>query len=359
MTVTGIAMIAAGLATLVCFWKALCAGTPRRRGPRPTKRRAGRTGAIEAARRLELASGPAHHRQSLTAAEPGVRVPTRVARDGSAVRAVALLPAQAGSPDISGGHLTSAAYDSGLVEVQTPHDARRRRRRGRTGTGRTGITGTSAERDDDERSGLASIGLADEESPEPEHRDVERHDARDPEHGYSARSEGHRGDDVPSDAGDATDDHPSTSDDPPSDVDVVDRGVRLRYRTEPDMPTGNYWMPVPETAYANLHDPRYGWPRSDGDPVGESEPTAVVPLWPPARPSDRIELPRTWSYDSHVDRDAVERWLRADRDGRAGWGGGNNPAEHAEPRQRPRPRPNPAAEMRSTVYVSRHAAEQS
>jgi hypothetical protein len=35
------------------------------------------------------------------------------------------------------------------------------------------------------------------------------------------------------------------------------------------------------------------------------------------------------------------------------------PSVEAEPRRRPRPRPNPHAEARSTVYVSRHAAEPS
>jgi hypothetical protein len=171
------------------------------------------------------------------------------------------------------------------------------------------------------------------------------------------------------------------------DADVAGSDVEPRGAGEFDPPTGDYWMPVPESAYADLDSAGYGCPsRTDRDRAVESEPTAVVPTWPPARPFDRIELPRTWSDGSgrkpralreatgrrwdeadrnvsrrrgpHPDEEAADRyWDQLDRDGRDGWRRNHGPEDErlalraVEPPRRPRPRPNP------TVYVSRHAAE--
>ena len=139
--------------------------------------------------------------------------------------------------------------------------------------------------------------------------------------------------------------------------DRVDGWVRPQYGT-PEGPTGDYWKPVPHGAYTE-DSSAYGWPvpverlpaargyPAPGDgAIEESEPTAVVPQWPPARSSDRIDLPRTWS---------VRRW-DAETHSRDGW----RPGTVAEvARRRPSPRPNAGSEVRSTVYVSRHAADPS
>ncbi len=146
----------------------------------------------------------------------------------------------------------------------------------------------------------------------------------------------------------------------------------------------------------------------------EPEPTGVLPQWPPAQPSGTIEVPRRWSSARRRPLTGEEApWLEADRDGRDGWeraGGppldapdwtgdwsdapepqraygpedsdswpvsrpvepkrrrGRRKAEDTthlipavsekEPRRRPRPRPGPDGEAHSTVYRSRHAADQ-
>ncbi|MFI5496483.1 hypothetical protein [Actinoplanes sp. NPDC051859] len=77
---------------------------------------------------------------------------------------------------------------------------------------------------------------------------------------------------------------------PPPHGDRVDGWVRPQYRDEPV--SGDYWKPVPDTAY--------GWPvpverippvpptaAADLIPDVESEPTALVQQWPPALPADR------------------------------------------------------------------------
>ena len=140
--------------------------------------------------------------------------------------------------------------------------------------------------------------------------------------------------------------------------DRVDGWVRPQYGI-PDGPSGDYWKPVPSDYTEDSS--AYGWPvpverlpaapaypaPAEGfGPIEESEPTALVPQWPPARPSDRLDMPRTWS---------VRRW-DADTNSRDVW----RPGNVAEvPRRRPSPRPHAGAEARSTVYVSRHAAEPS
>jgi hypothetical protein len=310
MTATGIALIAGGLATLIGFRRVLWPG----RGA--TARRPARIRGIEAARR------PARRRAIEAARRPELRPGPA---DG---RPSALLPAQASAPDISGAHLASTT---------APEAAGRIRRHGRGG--RAGLAGPDVQQDEDERAGLASIGLADEEAPE------------------SAEDDVHEYDEPPEQDG-------------PEDVDDADSAAG-RSGGESDPPTGDYWMPVPESAYADLDR----WPvRGDRDPAG-SQPTAIVPVWPPARPFDRIELPRTWSEGAgpnprplretagrgrQVNEEVVVRhWEQLDWDGRDGWRRSSGPEDHpdAAPRRRPRPRPNPAAEARSTVYVSRHAAE--
>jgi hypothetical protein len=97
----------------------------------------------------------------------------------------------------------------------------------------------------------------------------------------------------------------------------------------------------------------------DQDPAGESEPTAVVPTWPPARPFDRVEPPRTSPEEPraragrHQAGDvAGQHWKQLDRDGRDGWRRGHGSDEGEDPAlRRPQPRPDPAG------YVSRHAAD--
>ena len=259
MTATGIALIAGGLATLICFGKLLWSGQGRRRGRAGTKRRAARTRAIEGSRQTEPVA------------------------------------------DIG--------------------------------------------REEDERAGLASIGLADEESTGSDEDEFQQFD----------------------ESADPVLDH--------VDADAIPSGRA----EEPDPPTGDYWMPVPHSAYADLDSAGYALPVRDGrDPAAESEPTAIVPLWPPARPSDRIGMPRNWSEGPRLNRrtlretagrrqhradDAGGHWDQLDRNGRDSWWRHSGPEDErlalpgAQPRRRPRPRPNPAAEARSTVYVSRHAAE--
>jgi hypothetical protein len=219
-------------------------------------------------------------------------------------------------------------------------------------------------------------------------------------------------------------------------ADRVEGWVRPRY--DRDIRSGDYWTPIPESDYAELDSSGYGWPvpverlravpRDDEraahtERAEDAEPTAVVPQWPPAKPSARIELPRTWSRTDAPSRrrlrdddlindrsEPIDSWVQADRDGRDGWqrasaakdrGDRQHPPDpedradrqarrstalrrrggaaatefipvvgdstqvmppvtaDGEPRRRPRPRPNPEAEARSTVYVSRHAAEPS
>lgn len=127
--------------------------------------------------------------------------------------------------------------------------------------------------------------------------------------------------------------------------DRIDGWVRPQYRDEPE--SGEYWTPVPESSYT---DAGYGWPvpverlppvpayppqSGFEGPIDPAVPTALVPVWPPAEPSGRIELPRTWTPRNRKEQ-ADDR-------------------EPAPPRRRPRPRTDDPD--RSTVYRSRHAAD--
>ncbi|PRY28331.1 hypothetical protein [Pseudosporangium ferrugineum] len=100
--------------------------------------------------------------------------------------------------------------------------------------------------------------------------------------------------------------------------DRVEGWVRPQYRDEPV--SGDYWTPVPDAGY--------GWPvpveripevppyaSAEGfDPAPESEPTAVVPQWPPARPDARIGTPRAGSPDN----DHPDAGTRRDDEARRG-----------------------------------------
>jgi hypothetical protein len=172
--------------------------------------------------------------------------------------------------------------------------------------------------------------------------------------------------------------------------DRVDGWVRPRYQDDDiDLSiSGEYWTPVPQTAYDR---PGYGWPVPverlpavptypphegfDADPeVERAAPTAVVPQWPPAQPSGRIELPRSWSTRDRKDDDEPSPPRQAALGRRPSRSERRRTADSTEllpsvddqgqtsgeaPRQdrRPRPRPRPSQPERSTVYRSRHAAD--
>jgi hypothetical protein len=219
------------------------------------------------------------------------------------------------------------------------------------------------------------------------------------------------------------------------DGDRVDGWVRPDYHDQRDI-TGDYWTPVPDGEY---DESGYGWPvpverlpavpphppASGFDLPPVNEPTAVVPQWPPARPSGRIEAPRAWrGADEEPRREGGKedrRWAERDRQSPPRWplepadpeprdGGGSRrrhamtieraepadqpawsrlgqrrrvspvtehipavadstqmlpsvdglvaePAAAERPRSRPRPRPRPQPVDKSTVYVSKHAAD--
>jgi hypothetical protein len=130
--------------------------------------------------------------------------------------------------------------------------------------------------------------------------------------------------------------------------DRVDGWIRPQYADQPNSPAGDYWTPAPDSAYADLDSAGYGWPVPierlpavpwyppasgfDVDPIEEAEPTAVVPQWPPAQPSNRIELPRAWSATGPMNRRPLDsvtarRWAEADDDGRDGWRRNRGPEE--------------------------------
>ncbi len=169
--------------------------------------------------------------------------------------------------------------------------------------------------------------------------------------------------------------------------DRVDGWVRPRHQDDDiDLSiSGEYWTPVPRPAY---DDAGYGWPVPverlpavppypplsgfDVEPgVGQAEPTAVVPQWPPAQPSGRIELPRRWAARDRKEGDEdgerlpviARRPSRSERR-RAATDATEllPPVDDAvdgasRPERRPRPRPRPGQPERSTVYRSRHAAD--
>ncbi|MCU7726698.1 hypothetical protein ODJ79_23450 [Actinoplanes sp. KI2] len=190
--------------------------------------------------------------------------------------------------------------------------------------------------DEDDQGGLASIGFSDDEDPAmPVEAD---------------------GGDVAENDEPAPPPLPSPASPPPDRYgDRIEGWVRPRYQDPPDEPRpGEYWTPIPVDLAGDAEPSAkgYGWPRPverlpavpDYEPatgfdlIPISEPTGLLPTWPPA--DDRtglIDLPRSWS--------------------------GRNEKRLAKPEpRRPRPRPRPDPEQPSdpsTVYVSRHAADPS
>jgi hypothetical protein len=181
--------------------------------------------------------------------------------------------------------------------------------------------------------------------------------------------------------------------------DRVEGWVRPEYRNQAEEPRpGEYWTPIP-VGLDDDPEPSakgYGWPapverlpavpsyqtatRFDLLPL--SEPTEVVPAWRDGREDGkgRISLPRSWASRNEKpsrrekpagpEPDGVAKGgakggvnYGADNSGKgsADDGGKGREKGGAEPeggRRRPRPRPRPDAGVdRSTVYVSRHAAE--
>ncbi|MEU8229484.1 hypothetical protein AB0C12_07740 [Actinoplanes sp. NPDC048967] len=108
--------------------------------------------------------------------------------------------------------------------------------------------------------------------------------------------------------------------------DRVEGWVRPEYPDEPV--AGEYWTPAPVGSY----EAEYGWPTpverlpevppyppSSGFDVPveiETEPTRPVLQWPPARPDDRIELPRSRSHRGGETGPAFR--TAVDRDGPVG-----------------------------------------
>jgi hypothetical protein len=160
--------------------------------------------------------------------------------------------------------------------------------------------------------------------------------------------------------------------------DRVDGWIRPEYHDDPaEPPSGEYWTPLPmEGLDLPDADPEpsargYGWPTPverlpavpdyepatgfDLTPV-ESEPTELVPTWPPMPDEERrVRLPRSWA--SRDTKPADNRFLdndarRPDTDQRF-----QPPSAEPTPRRRPRPRPRPAATNQDNFYVSRHAAD--
>ncbi|MEU4421962.1 hypothetical protein AB0F81_15160 [Actinoplanes sp. NPDC024001] len=168
-------------------------------------------------------------------------------------------------------------------------------------------------------SGLASIGLADEDPEPAEEREVaEEHE----EHEHY-------------------EEHEEYEEAPEPVVDRIEGWVRPSYRDLDDRPpAGDYWTPVPDDLYADPEPSArgYGWPVPverlppvpsyepatgfDLTPVQAAEPTTLVPTWPPDDQERRIRLPRSWATRDEKDR--------------------------------PRPRPRP--DRRAEPYVSRHSA---
>ena len=168
--------------------------------------------------------------------------------------------------------------------------------------------------------------------------------------------------------------------------DRVDGWVRPRYQDDDiDLSiSGEYWTPAPRGGYDDGSG--YGWPvpverlaavppEPGLDPQLDLElaaPTAVVPQWPPAQPSGRIELPRSWAARDRKDGepdDAGERppamarrpsrseRRRASTDATELLPSVDDAEGAPRPERRPRPRPRPSQPERSTVYRSRHAAD--
>ena len=285
MTAAGLALIAGGLATLISFRSVLFGGEGRERRSRPR--------AIEAPRQR-------------------------------------------------------AALPAGVVD--NPPEEARGGRRGRrralvTDSGGRGMPVRPRRSDEDERGGLASIGLADDEDELA--GDIYACAEADEEKALDEADEDQTEDDeyAEDEEDEEIDPEPQRAD---RYADRVEGWVRPEHRDPTSEPRpGEYWTPIP-VDLAGDHEPSakgYGWPlpverlpavpdyepATGFDLIPISEPTEVVPTWPvnDDRPG-RIRLPRSWST--------------------------RNEKTPPTGRRRPRPHPHPPTDH-STVYVSRHAAD--
>ena len=216
------------------------------------------------------------------------------------------------------------------------------------------------------RYGLASIGLADDEDAALDDGAVLELDGRDRVFHEAGDDPGFRADEVSTTAsapdGDGAERadpaNPIKAREPGAIGDRVNDWVRPQYRELPKL-AGAYWTPPPEAAqYAEP----YGWPvpverlpavldyepATGLDLVPASEPTAVVPQWPPAN----RERQHTWTEPGEKERHPQRRAVMIRRTRRSEPIQAQPSAEDEAQDPRPRPRPRP-----STVYVSRHAAE--
>jgi hypothetical protein len=401
ITAAGLALIAGGIAVLIGFRHALLGREPSaaagpRAGSAPSRSGLRERGVRAHAGRADF-SAPGQlrarrRRQALTAAAP--------AAVALAVAPPPIAPPAPPEPLEAPPVLPEADPESGDdVPETTGRRARRRARRRDDAPDDLGAEPAGAD-DDEGPGGLAALGLADDEPvvpveavPEPEEpaADVVA------EAGFEAGAED-AGDESPAvDFGfrdDDADDEPATGTlaalgmapavesepvpVPRRDGDRIAGWVRPLYDDEPV--AGEYWTPVPET----LQPPAsYGWPvpverlpevppyppQSGFDPYDQdvdaaAEPTRAVPQWPPAKPSGRIELPRSWASRNQQPRSGEDG--EADRPRRRSPVRRRvpNPDTQALPAvtdteqsRRPRPRPRPGPSDRSNVYRSRHAAD--
>jgi hypothetical protein len=395
MTAAGIAFIAGGIATLICLRSVLFgrAKQPEGRGEQPEARgrqRAGRGKQSQGRPKPPEGRGPRGKRPEGRGTQrererPAAERPRR-SPSGERTRTAGRPP-----PDFSG--LTDMALTA-TADLDLP-TARR------AAPQEWPLTPRQTRRHGDLSGGLASIGLADEEIDHAGYvPGVETHPTpADEEIGSS-----HDDDLVEVVAEEPAPTHrvapaepeteplvtPGDEESRPIPVRRVDRSdraygdrvagwVRPEYHDDPvGPPSGEYWTPVPlEGLGLDLpeDDPEpsargYGWPTPverlpavpdyepatgfDLAPVA-TEPTELVPTWPPLPDDRRIQLPRTWA--SRDAKPSGNRFLENEPRRPAPDDAGQRfRAPTGEPeRRRPRPRPRPANP--DNVYVSRHAAD--
>jgi hypothetical protein len=428
MTAAGIALIAGGIATLIGFRHALRGGDARRAARRPREIEARRVAVSTAAVQVrgDVAQLQAPRRRRALAAGPAGRS-ARAASRSQAVRAKAV--ADPGGDGYTGSLASIGLgddYSDSLASIGLADDEEQAHENGLGDEERSGEVTEQEERLEEDDNDLLEAALTAADGPAADRHEIAP--ARD--HGPAADLD----DDGPVEecavqpvAPPAAGRRAARSE---RYGDRVDGWVRPEYR-EADL-TGQYWTPVPESAYA---DEAYGWPvpverlpevppyppASGFDvPVEVHEQTRVVPQWPPAKPSDRLELSRGWGDRNPRNGEAVSRWAAQDHnvtgmdwpvdddaagdpdqpqwarrpavmirrgaaeDGEPPVGGRErtrrriSPSVEAVPAlgdstqmlppmdgpgdggvRRPRPRPRPAHPDRSTVYVSKHAADPS
>lgn len=396
MTAAGIALIAGGLATLIGFRHALWGGDQRQpREPRAIE--APRRAAALTAGTASAAPGSVRSAAPPAAALPAPRVPRRRRAPASATARDAETNRPMRASDESAGHEQQREKPTGHEtkrEEPAGHEALRKEPAGRgrppldESAGKRGQSPATTDAEPPD-GGLASLGLAVDEPS----GDIVAESA---EAGTGPGGTG------PVDALTRCAEGPARTEAAPQAParsrvdrygDRVDDWVRPQYRQPADLGvTGEYWTPAPESSYA---DQAYGWPvpverlppappypEPAGAGIEPAEPTALVPQWPPAQPPDRADGPRDWTRNT-PDHERVGRWDALDRNSEPAEDGrvvvrrrpasaGEDPPDVAEstqmlpmagaekPRTRPRPRPRPHhPDARSTVYVSKHAADPS